>query len=64
MKKLVLNLSDCNYEKFCLEALEQNKDISTIISERILYKPFSDETEKAFDSKMKKDLDKLLNGGM
>ena len=60
MKKLVLNISDLTYEKFMLEAILEQKSIQEIISERIIYKPFSDEIEIAFENGMSQELNKIF----
>lgn len=61
MKKIVLNLSDSVYSKFMFEAIEQKKDIKTIMSERLMTKPFSSDVEQAYEKWMNKEFGKLLN---
>ncbi len=49
MKKLILDISDYNYEQFRFEAMKEKKSILQIIRERILFKPFDDDVEKALN---------------
>ncbi len=62
MKKIFINISDSTYEKFRLEAIQQQKDIPTIISERIMNKPFSREVEESFQEWINKEVNKILEG--
>jgi hypothetical protein len=43
-----------------LEALEEGKDIQTIIKERIIFKPFSFEVGKNFDEWVEKEFENIM----
>ena len=60
MRKVVLNISDNTYEKFCLEAIHEQKSVIDIIKERILSKPFHPEVEGAFDAWMNQEFEKIM----
>lgn len=63
MKKIVLttcHISDSQYEKLCFEALHEKKSIQEVIRERIFYKPFHDEVERAYDSWIDRQLKKIM----
>ena len=60
MKKFVLNISDSTYEKLRFEAINEKKSIQEIISERIFYKPFSEEVIQAFNEWVEKELESIL----
>lgn len=62
MKKLVINLSDSDYEKFRFEAIREKKSIEMIIRERIMLKPFHEEVDQAFDDFMEKEMEKIIGG--
>ena len=61
MKKVVLNISDVEYEKFKFEAILEKKSIPELIKERIFLKPFCQEVEQAYDSWASQQIQKLLN---
>ena len=60
MKKVVLNISDTQYEKFRIEAMHEKKSISEILRDRIFYKPFSSTVEEYFDMWMENNLQKQM----
>lgn len=60
MKKIVLNISDCEFEKLRFEALHQEKSIQDILKDRIFFKPFHEEVLEAYDKLMENDLIELL----
>ena len=62
MKKLIINLSDSDYEKFRFEAIHEKKSIESIIRERIMSKPFCNEVEEAFDEFMEKEMQNIIGG--
>lgn len=62
MKKIVLNISDFTYEKLRFESIQEQKDISHLLAERIFHKPFSDEVEIAFENWMNEEFEKLTGG--
>ena len=61
MKKLVLNISDSDYEKLKFEAIFEKKDIQQLIKERIWNKEFHPEVMEAYDNYMSQELERLLN---
>lgn len=60
MKKIVLNISDSTFEKLRLEAIQEKKDIQTLLAERIFYKPFNKDVEETFDNWMERETSKLI----
>lgn len=60
MKKIMLNISDLEYEKFRFEAIHQNKSPSDIIRGRIFYLPFHEEVECAYDTWLTEQLNALM----
>ncbi len=62
MKKIVLNISDSTYEKLRFEALHEEKDVQTLIRERLFHKPFEKEVEEAFDDWMEKEINNITGG--
>lgn len=61
MKKIVLNISDADYEKFRFEAIFEEKDVSTLLRERIFYKEFHPEVIEAYDSWMEQEINKIAS---
>ncbi len=61
MKQVVLTFTDTFYEKIRFEAMLEQKDIRTILKERVLFKKFSPEVEKAFDEWMEKSINHMTN---
>lgn len=61
MKKLVLNISDSDYEKLKFEAIFERKGISELIKERVWFKPFHPEVIEAFETYMTQELQRILN---
>lgn len=49
MKKFILNISDIDFERLRLEALEKRCDIATIVKDRMFAEPFSDIVEQTID---------------
>lgn len=61
MKKIVLNISDTDYEKFRFEAIRERKSIPDILKDRLLSKPFHKEVEIAFDHWISENLNVIMN---
>ena len=59
MKKIVINISDVTYQKLQYESIRDKKSINEIISERIFFKPFSEEIQKALDEFISAEINKL-----
>ena len=59
MKKVIINISENTYEKLRFEAIEEKKNISELLYERIFFKPFSPEVEEAFESWMNQQIEKI-----
>lgn len=60
MKKIVLNISENTYEKFRFEAIDQKKSVQDIVTERLFFKPFSEDVEKALSDLIESELEKIL----
>lgn len=60
MKKIVLNISDCTYERLMFEAIGEKKSIQDVITQRLFYKPFHKDVEEAFENWMSKELEKII----
>ena len=60
MKKVVLNISDSQYEKFRFEAIKERKSIPELLHDRLFYKPFDIDVEKAFDGWMENEIENIL----
>ncbi len=60
MKKLILNISDADFEKFRLESMEEQKDIKHVLTERLFYKPFSDDVLEAFDNMIDGEVNQIM----
>ena len=60
MRKIVLNISDSIYEKFRFEAIYEKKSIQHLLQERIMFKPFDKEVEKAYDNWMSQEIAKII----
>lgn len=61
MKKVVLNISEVEYEKFKFEALLERKGVSEVIRDRLFYKPFDQDVEEAFDDWFTAEFYKVCN---
>lgn len=61
MKKLVLNISDSDYEKLKFEAIFERKDLRQLIKERLWNKEFHPEVMEAYDNYMSQELERILN---
>jgi hypothetical protein len=46
---MIINISDSTFERLRFEAIEEDKSIQEIISERLFHKPFSADVEEAFE---------------
>ncbi len=55
-------MSETTYEKLRLECIRDKKELSEIISERILFKKFDNEVEEAFSKFLDKSFMKLIEG--
>lgn len=60
MKKIVLNISDSTYEKLRLEAILEKKSIQEVIQDRVFYKTFDPEVEKAFENWMETEVNNII----
>ena len=60
MKKIVLNISDLEYEKFRFEAIHEKKSIQDILKDRIFYKPFHEDVLESYDAWMNDQLTTIL----
>lgn len=60
MKKIIINISDFTYEKLRFESIMERKSIPDLIQERILYKNFHIDVEKAFHQWMEIELNKII----
>ena len=63
MKKIVLNITDMDYEKFRFEAINERKDVPEVIRERLFHKPFDQDVEEAYDAWLQEQLTKIMNEG-
>jgi len=61
MKKIILNVSDIEYEKFRLEAIHERKSLQKVICDRIFTKPFHEEVEKSCDEWIQNQLIAMMN---
>lgn len=61
MKKIVLNISDTQFEKFRIEALNERKSIADTIKDRIFHKPFSTTVETYFDQWLESQIKTTMN---
>ena len=61
MKKIVLNISDIEYEKFRFEAILEKKGVPEVIRDRLFHKPFHEEVEEAYDSWLSEQLTTIMN---
>lgn len=62
MKKIVLNISDSQYEKFRFEAIHEKKSVQEVIRDRLFHKEFDKEVLEAFESWMDSETQKILQG--
>lgn len=62
MKKIVLNISDSQYEKFRFEALHEEKSVQQVIADRLFHKPFDAEVLEAFEAWVDSETQKILQG--
>ena len=60
MKKIVIEISDIQYEKFKYECIEKKKDMPTLIKERIFERPFSKEVIECYDDWLSLELQNIL----
>lgn len=60
MKKVVINISDCDFEKIRFEAIEKKKSVQDVIKDRILEKEFSPDVITAFNQLMETQLKEIL----
>ena len=60
MKKLVINISDCTYEKLRFEAIMEKKSIQNLIAERLFERPFHRNVEEAFEKWMNTEIEKII----
>ncbi len=60
MKKLIINISESTYDKLRFESIEEKKSIEEILKERIFYKKFSENVEKAWSELMKEKIETLV----
>lgn len=62
MKKIVLNISDSTYEKFCFEAIKEKKTIQQVINDRIFHKPFNTDIEEALENWLDSGINQIIGG--
>ena len=60
MKKLVLNISDCNYEKLRFEAIKSKKSIEDVLRDRIFFKDFDEEVQECYENWLDQEMQKIL----
>jgi hypothetical protein len=60
MKKIVLNISDFDYERFRFEAIHERKSVPDVLRERLFNKPFHEEVTEAFDQWMCDNLNEIM----
>jgi len=60
MKKVVVNISNCTYEKLYYESIALKKSVQKIIEERLLERPFPVEVEEQFKKLMESQIEKIL----
>ena len=60
MKKLILNISDIDFERLCFEAIEKKCNLGTIIKERIFYQPFSESVENEIDRVINESINQVF----
>jgi len=61
MKKIVLNISDLDYEKFRFEAMHERKSVPDVLRDRLFSKPFHQEVEEAYDQWLTENLESMMN---
>jgi len=61
MKKIVLNITDVDYEKFRFEAIHEKKGVSEVIRSRLFHKKFHQEVEEAYDAWLEEQLIVIMN---
>lgn len=61
MKKIIINISECAYDKLRFEAIEEKKSIEEILKERIFHKKFSENVEKAWNELMEEKLENFVS---
>lgn len=61
MRKIVLNVSDIMFERFCFEALHEKKNVQQIINERILTKPFHPDVINSTENWVDEQFQKIIN---
>lgn len=60
MKKLVINISDCFYEKLRLECIMYQMSIQEILQNRITHQPFHELVEKSFELWLEKNVNEII----
>lgn len=60
MKKVVLTISEIDFEKFRFESIEQRKSIEQVLSDRLFYKSFSLDTLNAVDAWLEENIKELM----
>ena len=61
MKKIVLNISDIEYEKFRFEAIHERKSVPDVIKDRLFMKAFHEDVEEAYNSWLEEQLTQIMN---
>lgn len=61
MKKIVLNITDTDYEKFRFEAIHEQKSVHDVIRDRVFTKPFHEDVLEAYDAWIDAEIDKITN---
>lgn len=60
MKKIIINISDCIYEKLRFEAMKNKKSIEDILKDRILFKEFDEEVLECYENWLDQEMQKIL----
>ena len=60
MKKIILNINDCIYEKFRFEAIEQRKSVPEVIAQAITQKVFTPSIEEAYNEWLERNILQMM----
>ena len=60
MKKIVLNISDCHFEKLRFEAIKNKKSIQDILIDRIFFKDFDEEVQESYENWLNQEFEKII----
>jgi hypothetical protein len=59
MRKIVLNISELEYEKFRLEAIREQKSIQEVLRDRVFYKTFHEDILQSYSDWISHELQEL-----